>query len=86
MIKYFHQLTEQEFLQIRYLNINITYEELERLYPQPVWCTYPQAIYGILGCHSLTTHRVINETYCNTCNYSRNVREPEDVENEPVWD
>ena len=66
MIKYFHELTDDEFSGL--IDSKITYGEAEKLYPQPLWCSYPQAIYGEMGCWSLVYREdAITKEYCKDC-------------------
>ena len=67
MIKYFHELTKDELKKI--CSGNITYEECAIRYPQPIWCRYPEATYGIMGCWFLTSFMVTGEDYCKDCKY-----------------
>jgi len=62
---YFHELTEDDFNQL--LLTKITWGELEERFPQPVWCTYPEAVRGMMGCWSLVDHMVTGEDYCKAC-------------------
>lgn len=78
MIKYFHELTEEEFNKIVNEGINgkkITWGELPQYYPQPPWCEYPDATEGIMGCWSLTSFWVKNEEYCHHCECCKGVVE-----------
>ncbi len=50
-MKYFHELTEEDFLAL--MANNITWNELSEIHPQPKWCQYFKALDGPLGCWSL---------------------------------
>ena len=65
MIKYFHELTEQEYKN----NIvgKMNYGECDEMYPQPLWCSYYQASWGMMGCWSLICFMVTGEDYCRGC-------------------
>lgn len=65
MIKYFHELTEAEYKEK--VDGKLTYAECDRDYPQPVWCGYHNATWGLLGCWSLTDFLVTGEGYCKNC-------------------
>jgi len=65
MIKYFHELTEAEFNEK--IKGKLTYAEASEQYPQPPWCTYPDATRGAMGCWSLVGFRVTGEGFCNEC-------------------
>lgn len=64
MIKYFHQLTKQEFAA---LPKTMTYADIARDYPQPAWCKYPHALNGEMGCWSLMMFLVTTEHGCSSC-------------------
>ena len=65
MIKYFHELTDEEFKKV--IDSKITVKELSEKYPQPPWCTYPNALNGLMGCWSLTHRKGISKEYCSGC-------------------
>ena len=63
-MKYYHELTEEECQE---LDGNLTWEELAELHPQPVWCSYPDAVCGAMGCWGLMAHEVKHEIFCSEC-------------------
>ena len=65
MTKFFHQLSKDEFKEI--LKEKITWGECAKRYPQPKWCSYPQAVQGLMGCGSLMDFLVTGRNYCKTC-------------------
>ncbi len=65
MIKYFHELTEQEFRES--IMGEFTWSQLAEQYPQPTWCAYPDATEGVMGCWSLMEFGTVNEKYCSGC-------------------
>ena len=65
MIKYFHELTKEEFGEL--LKEKLTWEECAKLYPQPEWCEYPEAVCGEMGCWSLMYHKVTGKEFCKGC-------------------
>jgi len=67
MIKYFHELTKEEF---KKLVGTITYKQLAKDYPGPPWCTHPDVTEGVMGCWSLMNHKV-NRDFCKSCDLSR---------------
>jgi len=73
MIKYFHELTEKEFKEL--LKKKLTWGELAIDYPQPIWCDYPDALLGMMGCWSLMDFMVKDETYCEDCSHYRPIRQ-----------
>lgn len=70
-IKYFHELTKGEFIELT--KKKSTWAECAKDYPQPIWCSYPNAVCGDMGCWSLMsfgdTERnfVTGRNYCKTC-------------------
>lgn len=72
MIKYFHELTKEEFKTI--VEGKITYEQLAKKYPQPKWCNYPDATSGPMGCWSLMSHKVIGREFCKNCECSKDYK------------
>ena len=71
MIKYFHELSKEEFASLVSRCPSMTWQELALEYPQPRWCSYPEAVSGQMGCWSLMAHRVSNEDYCKSCDCYR---------------
>lgn len=71
MIKYFHQLTKAGFKEIlaeeRTKKPMINWEEFAKMYPQPSWCSYSDAVCGTMGCWSLMGFLVTGEDYCKNC-------------------
>jgi hypothetical protein len=66
MIKYFHELTNEEFGKLCKTKPQ-TWEEFSKDYPQPKWCSYPNAVCGVMGCWSLMGHLVTGRNYCKKC-------------------
>ena len=64
-MKFFHELTREEFSQL--VGTRITWEECAQEYPQPAWCTYPNAVQGEMGCWSLMDFRVTGPESCVDC-------------------
>lgn len=69
--KYFHELSDKDIAKL--LSKKRTWKYIMENYKQPSWCTYPEALSGIMGCWSLTDiskNRVkITDNYCNSCEY-----------------
>ncbi len=70
MIKYYHQLKKEELLWL--MKEGNTYREVEKDFPQPPWCSYHQATFGMMGCWSLTCFTsgysmVTGKDFCKTC-------------------
>ena len=65
MIKFFHELTREEFEKIAKRRRSV--KNFVRDYPQPVWCEYPEATAGMMGCWSLVGFMVTGEDYCKKC-------------------
>lgn len=75
MIKYFHELTEEEYKKIVESKKYKTMTEFEQDYPQPEWCQYPDAIFGVMGCWSLIGFMVENQDYCKHCDLNKEAEE-----------
>ena len=69
MIKYFHNLTQEEFGKL--VKRGMTWQECAKLYPQPKWCEYPNAVCGMMGCWSLMSHIIKNYKSCENCECRR---------------
>ena len=69
MIKYFHELTQDEFGKI--VDSHMTWGECAKQYPQPVWCDYPDAVEGMMGCWSLMSHIIKKPSSCYGCDLFR---------------
>ena len=67
MIKYFHELTEEEYQTIVDSGKFPLMKDFEKEYPQPVWCSYPDALYGKMGCWSLVGFKIKTEKDCKIC-------------------
>ena len=69
MIKYFHELSKEEFSEIVKAKEgqDYTWEKCAKDYPQPEWCSYPNAVCAMMGCWSLVDHLVTWRSYCKKC-------------------
>jgi hypothetical protein len=65
MIKYFHELTQEEF--DNKVDKRMTWLKCGELYPQPDWCNYPDAVCGDMGCLSLMSFRIHTVKDCGDC-------------------
>lgn len=67
--KMFHEefKSEDEFEAYKEANPDKTFAEFSEEYDQPSWCTYPDALYGVMGCWSLVGCLVTGEDYCRNC-------------------
>ena len=65
MIKYFHELTQEEFKEL--LQKTRTWKQLAEDYPKPPWCGFENATGGLMGCWSLTSRLVTGEEHCAGC-------------------
>lgn len=74
MIKYFHELTEQEWDKYIAENPHKTWKDAQKIFPQPKWCDYPEAVCGTMGCWSLMAFRVKDEDYCGDCDCHKKQR------------
>jgi hypothetical protein len=68
-ICYYHELSADDIQ--RLCTRQMTYGEIERVFPQPPWCEYPEATRGMMGCWSLIYNMVTGEDYCRHCEESR---------------
>lgn len=55
-------MTEEEFAAL--IADGVTWNELPEIYLQPEWCQYPKALDGPMGCWSLTTRKIKNNSFC----------------------
>lgn len=69
MVKYFHELSEDEFKEL--VKSKITYKQLEIDYPQPIWCDYPHATNGDFGCWSLYDLKIHDIKDCKNCDCNK---------------
>lgn len=69
MIKYYHELTQEEYNKI--FKTGITWGELSATYPQPDWCSYPDAVCGEIGCWALVGGCIREVEHCKRCDYCR---------------
>ena len=78
MMKHFHELTDEEVDAMRH---GTTWAQVAEKHPQPPWCSYPDALYGPMGCWSLTgwpgTRRIHGEDDCKSCEFYE-PKEPND--------
>lgn len=65
MIKYFHELWEQEIQWL--IKEGTTYANLDRDFPQPPWCGYPGALHGMFGCWPLWYTNIKSIEDCKNC-------------------
>ena len=67
MIKYYHELTKEEFAKLE--EQKLTWGQVAKDYPQPKWCSYPEAVNGVMGCWSLMDYRVTGRDFCRNCEH-----------------
>lgn len=66
--RYWHKLKDSTVKGI--FDKETTIGEVLKRYKQPDWCTYPNALQGLLGCGSLLSVNLrhkISEDYCKGC-------------------
>ena len=64
--KFFHLMPGGEFKRLSAQGM--TWRGLQDMgYVQPDWCTYPDALDGMMGCWSLINGKVKGETSCKGC-------------------
>ena len=58
--KFWHELSEDEIKTLRkgkrrflFWRKRLTWGEVMIMHPQPLWCNYPEAVCGVMGCWSL---------------------------------
>lgn len=76
---FFHELTadEQRAAFASAVESKLTWGEFGALYRQPTWCRYPDALYGVMGCWSLTSPGMVTgRDYCRNCELSADYAEP----------
>ena len=64
-MKYFHELTDDEFQEL--VKAGVRWCDLPEIHPQPVWCQYPDALNAEMGCWSLVYRTGVNKDYCKKC-------------------
>jgi hypothetical protein len=68
-MRYFHTLADSTIRKL--IRKGITYKELTDKYKQPEWCSYPDALEGVMGCWSLMDalgqRHEISRDYCARC-------------------
>lgn len=65
-MKYWHELSKKERNAV--FKRKITYNQLMLEYAQPVWCGYPKALEGEMGCWSLFPDpKLISRKFCCKC-------------------
>lgn len=67
--RYWHTLADSTIRKL--LSTHITWGELTERYKQPDWCSYPDALEGIMGCWSLVDsfglRHEISREFCAGC-------------------
>jgi hypothetical protein len=71
MIKYYHELTRDEFNQIINDNPDVTWGWMQENYPHPEWCKHPNAV--MVGCKSLMDFNVHGQADCSSCEFNKDV-------------
>ena len=66
--RYFHLMTDAEWAEWKAQEPPATWRGLiDAGYVQPDWCSYQNALDGMMGCWSLIGRRVTGEAYCKNC-------------------
>jgi len=66
--KYWHELSKEEqekFIQEE----KITIGEFMKKFKQPDWCSYPNALEGLMGCWALVFGCIHSEEDCKDCEF-----------------
>ena len=75
---FWHELPDAEIEKLIKKKVKIGY--VLKNYAQPSWCTYPEALGGIMGCWSLTDNfdlrHSISPEYCKGCDCKRSEMRP----------
>jgi hypothetical protein len=64
-MKYFHEISNEEYKALE--QSGAKWNEVMEEYNQPVWCDYPDALAGAMGCYSLTLRTGVSLDYCHNC-------------------
>lgn len=70
-MKYWHEISQDEVNEV--IASKKTYQFLVDNYKQPDWCSYPDALMGVMGCWSLTDNgpdglrTKVSHDFCKTC-------------------
>ena len=62
---FFHRMTDQRFNAMR--DNGATWGDIQRIYQQPEWCNYPDALAGAMGCWSLIGRIIHRKQNCAGC-------------------
>jgi hypothetical protein len=68
-IVHFHELPRAEFERMK--ETGVTWKDVMSQFKQPIWCAYPDALDGIMGCWSLVGNLVTDEAFCKGCDCYR---------------
>jgi hypothetical protein len=67
MIKYFHELNYNEHFDI--YNKMMSWNHVQKNYPEPPWCSNEHAVQGLMGCENLMMGRIKSEIDCQECKF-----------------
>jgi hypothetical protein len=63
---YWHELTNEQRKAV--IDSKMLIKDFLRAYRQPSWCSYPEALAGVMGCWSLMeTDMKVSPEYCKKC-------------------
>lgn len=62
---FFHELTDEQYKELE--DSGATWGDVMDRFKRPVWCTYPNALEGEMGCWSLIYRTGVSEHYCRNC-------------------
>ncbi len=66
--RYFHEMSDAEWAAWKAQKPPATWRGLQDAgWLQPEWCSYPDALDGMMGCWSLIKRMVTSKTYCVDC-------------------
>ena len=71
-IRYYHELNTKEKNDIM---LTKDWSWIARKHPQPLWCTHPNALEGLLGCEDLCYLNSIRvEDDCGECPFRKGIK------------
>ena len=66
--KYWHKESDKQIDKLEKQHKN--WGQVNKIYSQPKWCKYPEALSGVMGCWSLVfreARKKISKKYCKNC-------------------
>lgn len=63
---YWHELTKGQ--QSKVIESGVKIDTFKKIFSQPIWCSYTDALQGFMGCWSLMQGKINNIGDCGNCN------------------